>query len=537
MRFLTVLLRSFLCTLAFVLTAQAESSTPKVLLFIDLDDAPLEVSAAQEIAARNGEEFHSIPDLTNQTRKQLGLEHDNLDKLNTRLNRANESESSTLKPQQETARTAFEDDMKLLGFSKERLAEKFRQLVASGKEVQTIIISGHSDGCFITGDFGNFNRSDMRLALADAKPVALQVKNLAIAGCYGNTIYNGQKWWNLFPNLELLAGWDDPAPARTDRASPDFLRSFLNSRSRFTTASSLQDAISSYNLVRVSVPKSTSVRTKKFFVSHHNALSTDDIQTSCSEEKRLKLLELVKTYRGYLTASEKGFEDVPSNTSSGAMRNLYTELQHYSHCSFTFPEGSKIEDQTYPYAKELSAELNARPNRARIIELILYKNVVKNYGLYYAFELRHMTDLLKKLGAPVASTLPNFRQGSERSQTLNYYRELDQFMKSCPKNNSDCMELFGFQNSLKNLTTLNCIPFSWVEQSLAKSTMQPPEYCTSFQGGFADCDAEPVKAVTQNPQHPTKPITPAQQKKAETWREYGRKILIQAIEQFSSKPR
>lgn len=94
-----------------------------------------------------------------------------------------------------------------------QLARVFAQAENGDRQIERLILSGHSVGSGVWGDNNGYFRMDLLSKLADTFPNAVrQVEDLHIAGCYSGGESAVDKWRGIFPNSKTVWAYGDSAP-------------------------------------------------------------------------------------------------------------------------------------------------------------------------------------------------------------------------------------------------------------------------------------------------------------------------------------
>ena len=196
----------------------------------------------------------------------------------------------------------------------------------------------------------------------------------------------------------------------------------------------------------------------------------------CSAEIYEQVRSGRELFRKFLSAAP-GFEDVPENTSNSALRAYYRLLKQYAHCT-------KI------------AEI-AQEDTHRIIRLIFYKTLTKNYSLYAESRLADLREILRKMGNPVK--LPDFADPKiTRAAILEASKKLNALYHQCSnptvtqrirvlyddgeKRQSELRGEFlkkeqGTVREIhKLLNALECLPPDWIEPASSGQQLMRPSF-------------------------------------------------------------
>ena len=386
------------------------------ILFLDLNNAPLEIAAARRAAAARGERLIVIP-----------------------------ADGETLRG--------------------DNLAEELAELKNQNVRLTSMVISGHDGNGAFSGTRGNLSEEEVRGALQANPPMADTIRSLLLWGCYTATPASIELVWKqAFPNLVAVAGFDGSAPLSDKPGSSTYLEDFLKIEERLTKMTDI-NALNSAFLTLRNVPLMTSAACVNgvFLKPGQRPRTMNQIMGECSERLARARREagdvssLEGRYSCYFEAAE-GCEDPPANKQSSDLRSYYNEIQNTAHCSEAF-EASDLH----------------LPSPDQVIRLIYFRNVVDNFVFNYQIDIDRLNGFLDQLGAPSELKIGDLR-GMTRAQIRQKYDDINNFLNGIKKPATSNMSEVDieFQALVKlaqihvqthsnTLRHMEGVPFSWVE--------------------------------------------------------------------------
>ncbi len=385
------------------------------ILFLDMNNAPLEIAAARRAAAARGESVIVIPGPTQRA--------------------ANRN-----------------------GFRKEQLDQELQRLKSQRANISSVVISGHDGNGSFSGDLGSIGAEDLRSAFAKAKPVGDNARSLLLWGCYTATPGSIEfRWKDSLPGVVAVAGYDGSAPARERLGSHTYLEDFLKKEKSLLQIRDARQLAAAYNSIRnINVMKAAACVNDTYLQPGKAPRTMQSILGECKDvATNAPAAEQFSCF----FESRAGCETLPANTPDSPLRTYYNHLHATSHCD-----------------PQLRAAGVRRADPHSVISLILFQNVVANMQKLNAAEIAHLNQTLQETGAPAdlrIGDLTTMKRGEIRALLekvkLHFNSKFDGTKKDTDaeveleaKRNVAYRMVSGIANSLHQLQE-RCVPFDWVE--------------------------------------------------------------------------
>lgn len=94
--------------------------------------------------------------------------------------------------------------------------------------IETIIISGHDGGGQFSGEKGSLSRYNIGSIAAENEEFKNSVRTVILLGCYTTVISQVNDWKSIFPNVDIIAGFDGAAPLSERPQGHKYLKELLN---------------------------------------------------------------------------------------------------------------------------------------------------------------------------------------------------------------------------------------------------------------------------------------------------------------------
>lgn len=444
------------------------------ILFLDMNDGPMEVAAAQRAAAKRGEKLIVWPESSPEV-KALEVQ---VRAARTRFVSAERAcvasspESSACGTNMEAASNAYSALASKLEevkprFDERQLAKALQEQSKQGVKVSSVIISGHDGNGMFSGVNGGIGSKGIKEAFAKVPSLRDGVRSIGLWGCYTTTMGQVEgNWKHVFPNSSLVAGYDGSAPANTRLASATYLEDVLAREAQLLKITDRNELNKAFRSLR-----NVTATHASLCLNHDLFVSVDGKPTSISEElgacKPSAKDEQSEAKMNCYLNGEEGCTDVPSTTGAGPLREFYNSLQASSHCDETLRKMS----------------IN-RPSRDVLIRLIFDKQVRANFKENFKDELNYLDEMLEKLNAPKEMrfvgldkmTRKNFLDQVKalKSYLNERYKALNQIEDPAARELAmgDYEELTSAQRALSALGSLSPgeIPFGWVEPNATEKS-------------------------------------------------------------------
>lgn len=407
-----------LSTLPLSVEARAECDRPvdpkRAVIFLGLNEAFIERKAAEEAACLRGEAFYSLPKPLDGeeiavdaflTINRLTLTLESIEAELTRKNCDDEEKPSTqcrtLQVRQNellSARTSadliyMDYWSRLFNVVRTRdiddtYAELLRELAANDISPTSIILSGHSGGRGVWGYLGTLDFSSVQTAIRTAyigkETLLSNLEQVLLWGCNTmNPFDGGNIWVKFLPTVKMIFGFQGSAPSSKNPASSTLLKSTLQS------VPSLDDALKLKNPEKTIKSVFDSLRGIEHTIGstyindtagqrafYYERISPDHLDdqgklttTWTSSVKPVMTEAECEHMKPALEADQQlgrqvfeGKIEIPFDTSSGILRDLYTRARRNEVCRKSL--GLELDADQFGY---LLFWHNIKKNAARLV--------------------------------------------------------------------------------------------------------------------------------------------------------------------------
>lgn len=350
-----------------------------------------------------------------------------------------------------------------------QISAKLSELKAAGKTVDSLIISGHSNGSAIFGETDHVLTQKEIMKLRSDHPEAfLRARHVMLLGCYTTTEIARVSWREIFPNATLIAGFDGQSPGRYLKESRDFVTGVLGTADRLDKENFARSAPHTKEVVDKALRALESVR---------NTNSAIDYCTYGIEgiaKRKAKCDDQWLTYPYFRRDIEARFlgpdaTEEPLPGGQGPLRAFYTSLQQLC----------PVENATVAIPPDRREEFKAMRihDKERTLRLLFWGNVQKNYGVYHAKEIKELEARMKAAG--VVAPLPNLDGLQGRKKFLSEVKELvreiskkREVVNEDPKPELELAEILADLQLLYEplfYLSAEAIPHNWVEAGTASA--------------------------------------------------------------------
>ena len=264
----------------------------------------------------------------------------------------------------------------------------FKDVTAKKLNITNISLSGHDGGGSFAGKDGDIGKEDIRKALTKYPAIKNSVKSLLLRGCYSATMGQVQSqstsdWRMIFPKVEFIAGYNDPAESSERAESKEFVEDMLSLENEFLHDKTLKEVVSTFKEVGLynQMDAAVWIRQCNSFgpsTSHDGVYLSSDMAAQntspvlISEERkrcektRQETEKHMAIFSKYFNGSQKGFERPPSEHQGTDLRAAYSYIRQNEHC-----------------IPILMPDLATAFNPDRMIRLIYYDYIVSNFKDMY----------------------------------------------------------------------------------------------------------------------------------------------------------
>lgn len=376
MKALTVFL---LISFTAAVQANCKVDPSKVILFVDTNESDLEIATAEKAACSRGERVVVVPKNYKDYRKYTEV----ITKTRNDLYECEKAKKPCVEVynKMETALVNLDKFRRTQPDLQKAIKQSLAEIKEKKGKIQSLIISGHNGGGSFGGNKGSFGRQELNYMMEDLKDIN-EIKSVLLLGCYTGVQKEVMEWKKMFPDVRMIAGYDDSAPLSHRPQGHKFLSELLlkekglasqadakklqsyaqaNLSSLFTLNSGLYLQCVDPKKNETEYYYGSKKKTKKFSVIDMEA---------CKDQEKIKDLaaKVSKYYNGEL--------EVPENTSSGELRQLYNLGRSLEHCF----------DPDAPIV-----------NMNNVFNLLFYEGVKKSFAHHYKNDLETVEKNLQEL--------------------------------------------------------------------------------------------------------------------------------------------
>jgi hypothetical protein len=360
----------------FICMALVTSSAKAAVLFVDLNDAPLEYDACA--AGAGPDEVHVIGAVTNGGQPING----------------------------------------------KHIEQKVAQLEAAGITVDSIVVSGHDGSGHFFGENGSeFYAADLRRILKNHPQTASTLTSAALWGCYPTTVYGCDSFW-LKPNknIKVAMGFTIQSPDKTRPANHALMKEFCGRRKEAVEAVSKDQLCAFYKSLRhletthVNLCNRTAMASREY--GPENCYDYEDLQNRCAEfdPDEAQLVSFAK----YFSANDPGFDNPPKDSAKSELRKYYNQIHLWRHCTETLKTERGYDLPSPPQVIRLVKfdVLKANLNRLNRNELADYDSRLEELGLGY-LKLGDLTKVSRgEINRRIDAALVNLGKMAKRKQRV-----------------------------------------------------------------------------------------------------------------------
>tara|TARA_Y100000768_G_scaffold388908_1_gene388566 strand:+ start:3415 stop:5403 length:1989 start_codon:yes stop_codon:yes gene_type:complete len=274
-------------------------------------------------------------------------------------------------------------------FSSERATELLETMSFS-----TLILSGHDGGGHFSGDNGGIGSGDIRRAMANNPQAREATRHVMLLGC--NTSNPGQvlNWQTIFPNLDLVSGYDGTGPSQNTLSGLTYIEQMLTRESEFLEFDNERDLENMlkgipyiFNLeagiyVRKRECRDGQLDENAFIFrpltqTGENRFTELNISECSAILDRFRREEL-STYMEYYN----GEKDPSSPEGKSEMRRIYNSFHQNAHCFDLINQDTYSDDHGFP-------------SWQTVLSLRFWDETQSNIAEYYEEELNHTFSTLR----------------------------------------------------------------------------------------------------------------------------------------------
>lgn len=355
---------SFIIFTNSALACDKKITSKDIILFIDFNGSKSEIETARKAACTRGQELVVYP---TQTKEVENIVNENVYYGNKKKALGGCLKYGKSPPPRACEKIEKEELKNILALDKMRKDRVLKQAsepelrafiknlkVINQKNVETLIISGHSAGGSYWGTYGFLRSENFHNAFKDLPDKGKSLNSIIFLACYSVNPINIIDWKKNIPSIKLMAGSDASAAAEGRPAALKYLNDILlktNELTKDATEKSLEKKLNTLIPTLNQLNSSLYIDTnqceaknpnKNFFFSQAKGglrkFSPEDCSKALDEYKK-KEPEIRKYFNGDI--------EIPIETSGTPLRNLYTFMRQNEHCFKSLHGISYTADQLF----------------------------------------------------------------------------------------------------------------------------------------------------------------------------------------------
>lgn len=264
----------------------------------------------------------------------------------------------------------------------------------------TLIISGHNGGGSFSGEGGEFGYYEVEEALAQNPEAKKSVRTLMLLGC--NTANLGQitTWKSIFPELDIIAGYDGTAPSQNAKSGLSYIEQIISKKDQLLAQDDKKDIErfvrnmdyihhleAGLYIKNIECEENKQVEKEYVFrplmedrSDRFKEFNFKECSKRVEELRNEKLPLFMKYYLGEL--------ENKSSASREELRKLYNFFHQYSFC---------FENESMTVENQGTSANAALPEWQTALYLRYWKETQANISDYYATNIEEGFNLIDKL--------------------------------------------------------------------------------------------------------------------------------------------
>jgi hypothetical protein len=388
------------------------------ILFIDLNNSPLEIAKAQEAAKVRGEKLVVIP--------------------------TQEWVNATTPPRFLNAKD---------------LSDLIHSALKEGHVFDSLVLSGEHEVDNFFGTNGKMSKVEFGQILTSTPALTSTLRSVYGWGCYDDTLEMARWFWPLIPHLEMVAGVDGQGDKHNEPAGLTYLFGALTQEKKITQASDEKKSKNEIERLIRAIPgfnqnNSVVYTQNACYSKNYGDIDSASIAQSCSEQVHESLVDSAHDFFPMIYAPAKA-EAVPCQTNNSWLRSYYDSLRDHDHCALI------------PGPNETSF-IGVTSSEEQVIRMIYFQQVVTHFVRANQLDLEKLSALAAKHqpGFPTldlsAGASCGTEPGNSRLNIINWISQLEAAESSL--SGDDQAFLKSIQSKMKTqLLLLQCVPSGWVD--------------------------------------------------------------------------
>ena len=415
------MVRAFIYLVACALLSPTAQAAEAVLM-VNLNYSSAELKALREVAKSRGQEVHVVPpeSMIPQAEPVLKLRIDleakvkklrpgwTKNQVAAALNEFQRKGSAAERDPGLTSALASDADQlfrgtaalaeaeKKLGPVEEQLRAKAGELKRKGLQVDTLVLSAHSDGSNLTGESSTrLSSGDIDRVRSEFPEIFSRPRHVLLLGCYALTETNQGRWrGDLFPTASMIAGFGVQAPSRWRDVAIQYITETLNTAEKLDNELIAKNSPLDASYVTRTFRKLSSVLNTQSVIDYCRTIvegQPGSSKISCEDQWASFSTQANEIKQEYMDLRSMS-SDPPDDPNGGVLRSFYNMLQN------TCPAEKNPE---IPGSEKAAAERYRNSMKESVIRLINWANVQKNFHTYYANDIDEVNAYLNFVGVRV----------------------------------------------------------------------------------------------------------------------------------------
>lgn len=353
----------------------------KIMLFVDLNNSALEIETTAKAACERGQTLVVIPREYKQYATYVAQVENSIKKHKSCIKK----KKGNCVAEEEEKRAAY---AKLGKFNstqqsvQDALKNELAEVRKSNGTLENFIISGHDGGGAYSGYKSSFSRQEIGEILKDYQDIN-KVKSAMLLGCYTGVQSETQKWHAIFPDVRLIAGYDQKGPLSDRPAGHQYIEDVLIKEKTIVVQAD-QKKLNSFvkaNLRSLSdinagiwVKPKCEINpegTHYYYGARDPDKKFKPFDPKACDREALKLPDLIPKFQKY----DSGEQEIPKDTDHGEVRQVYDIARGNEHC------------------EEFEKQLNA----SQLFNLLFYEDVKQNFATYYKEDFANADNIIKNI--------------------------------------------------------------------------------------------------------------------------------------------
>ncbi|MDD0852175.1 hypothetical protein HBN50_03660 [Halobacteriovorax sp. GB3] len=408
-------------TFSFAFNCERPIHEKETILFVDVNASYHEVESAQKAACQRGQQFVVVPKNT----IELGIQREKLHRVKTRFvnckSNCTSLKEKVLKESKKLTEMSYENDRPII----EELEERLSEISKNEGSLKSFILSGHNGGGSFSSDreiAKKLGKEELFSLFKSYPKLAKDVQSSLLLGCYTSVKKEVIDWKGLFPNIKILAGYEDQGPLSIRPAASQYVEDILFNEQK---ALDLANDRALQKLINHDMPSLYNVHSGIYFnLGCHDgkdleyyylsqgtnsermaSLSDENCETMISKGR-----QFADVYDYYY-----GIKKIPTNTKGTHLRDAY---------SF-----SRKNDYCYLMAKEDREDYySLLENPSVMRNLLFYHPIKENFARAYKDQFKSAHEKIMKTDQGELLRSLESSLNSKRAELSTWTSFLDDFM-------------------------------------------------------------------------------------------------------------